>query len=702
VGTPVPTGTLPPPRASGQAGAGLASSISNVSIDSTGLIIATFTLTDAAGIPITPVLQSTTDEQLARVRLVISHVEDYTETSEGGVSRTLTRYVNDINATSPALDSKGTLQAVDPAHGVYQYIFGTHLAAGFDPSRTYTVGMQVDRFFGGVRLGINPIFDLVPAGGTPEIFESTTTQQCNQCHDPLIAHGNRREVRLCMLCHTEAATDPQGHTIDFRNMIHKIHRGKDLPSIVNGPPGSMYAINNTVFAQKDANGVITGVGFPRAIEGCTVCHAQGPTASYYKDRAAIAPCTSCHDDVNPSLKTTAAGPSGINHVASKGFDEAVCTVCHVADTGSEFDFSVVGTHVIPERSVQLAGLNVTITGITNNLANANTPTTPTIAFTVTNSAGKSLALSDVTKLDRLGFAMSGPSTDNTVMLTATAVGGGAAGTLSGPDANGVFRYVPPASFSIPAGAGGTWTIGAEARRMVTLPTIVSKTFTANEASPNSVVPFAVDNSTVAPRRVAVDNSHCGGCHGEFSKDFSVHGNLRNQTTYCVVCHNPNQTDAARRKQDPAAVARGDQTASIDFKRLIHQIHTGDQREHKPFLIYGFGPPPAGFSITDFADVRFPGDRRDCAKCHRPGTYLIPPYPGTALGTLITHLDPATGNEVQDGRLGPIRSVCTACHDADVTVAHAETQTAPDGTEACPVCHEEGVQAAISVVHAGRN
>lgn len=702
VATPAPTGTLPPTPSSHPAGAGLASSISDLSIDSTGLIIATFTLTDAGGIPIAPVLQSTTNEQLARVRLVIAHVEDYTETSAGGGSRTLTRYVNDINATHPAYDSNGTLQPVDPAHGVYQYIFGTHLAAGFDTSRTYTVGMQVDRFFGGVRLGINPIFDLVPAGGTPELFESTTTQQCNQCHNPLIAHGNRREVRLCMLCHAEAATDPQGHTIDFRNMIHKIHRGQDLPSIVNGAPGSTYAINNTVFAQKDATGVITGVGFPRAIEGCTVCHAQGPTAQYYKDRAAIAPCTSCHDDVNPSLVTTAAGPPGTNHVASRGFAEAECTLCHVADLGGEFDFSVVGAHVIPERSVQLAGLKVTVTGITNNLANANTPTTPTIAFTVTNSAGKSLALSEVTKLGRLGFAMSGPSTDNTVMLMATAVGTGAAGILSGPDANGVFQYLPPASFNIPAGASGTWTIGAEARRVVTLSTISPRNVTVNEASPNSVVAFAVDNSTVAPRRVVADNSHCGGCHGEFSKDFSVHDNLSNQTTYCVVCHNPNQTDAARRKLDPAAVARGDQTASIDFKRLIHQIHTGDQLEHTPFLVYGSGPPPAGFSITDFADVRFPGDRRDCAKCHRPGTYVIPPYPGAALGTLTTHLDPATGNEVQDQRWGPIQSVCTACHDADDAVAHAQTMTASDGTEACPVCHQEGAEFAVSQVHAGRN
>ena len=78
---------------------------------------------------------------------------------------------------------------------------------------------------------------------------------------------------------------------------------------------------------------------------------------------------------------------------------------------------------------------------------------------------------------------------------------------------------------------------------------------------------------------------------------------------------------------------------------------------------------------------------------------MPPFPGTALSTRLTHLDPATGTEVNDAPLGPIQSVCTACHDADDAVAHAQTNTAADATEACPVCHEEGAAFAVSVVHA---
>jgi len=706
--TPQPTATatvvLPTSTpASVPAGPGVSSSITDATIDSSGRIIVTFTLTDANGVPLTAVLSATQDPQQARVRFTIAHVEDYIDGGELASQHPFTRYVNDINSLHPAYDSKGTLQTLDATTGVYQYTFGKQLASGFDPTRTYTVGMQVDRTLNGVRIGVNPVFDLVPAGGTPEIFESTTTQQCNACHDPLIAHGNRREVRLCMLCHTEAATDNptppvQPQSIDFRNMIHKIHRGQDLPSIVNGPPGvdTTFMIGNTVFAEKDATGKITGVAFPRSIEECAVCHSEGPTAQYFEQRPAAAACASCHDDVNPSQGDTPAGPSGTNHFQNQGFADGDCASCHVPDSGNEFDISVVGAHVVPERSKQLQGLNINITGLTNH----NAGQTPTIMFTVTDNAGNSFSAGDVAALNRLAFAISGPTTDYTAVgLTPTAVGGGKSGTLTGPDADGVFSYTP--ALSIPADASGTWAIGAEARRAVQLAVGQnSSPKTAEEAAPNPVVTFTVDNSTAVPRRTVVDNQHCAACHGEFSKDFSIHGNLRNNTEYCVICHNPNGTDFATRKLDPAAVARGDQLAQIDFKRMIHAIHTGADLEQKPYIIYGFGGAP-----IDFSNLLFPGDRRDCAKCHVtvPGpTYLMPPYPGTAIGSIVAHIDPATGNEVVDGRLGPIRSVCTACHDADDAVAHAETMTAPDGTEACTVCHEEGRDFAVSLMHAGRN
>jgi OmcA/MtrC family decaheme c-type cytochrome len=679
-------------------------------IDPSGTITTTFTLTDGAGVPLTPVLTTPQNDDEARVRLTIAQLQNYP--GGGDFGQMFSRYVNEINTVHPAFDTRGTLQTIDAANGVYQYTFGKQLAPGFDPTLTYSVGMQVDRNVNGVESAANPVFDFIPEpapGATPQILESTTTAQCNSCHDPLIAHGNRREVRLCMLCHTEAATDnpppPEPtHSIDFRHMIHKIHDGQDLPSIVNGPAGvvTTYAIyssfekSDVVFAENDGAGNITGVAFPRAVRECTVCHSEGPTVQYFEQRPATAVCASCHDNVNPSQEDTAAGPPGTNHVAGLGYPDGDCSFCHIPNSGNEFDISVVGAHVVPERSTQLQGINITITGLTNY----NAGQTPTVTFTVTDNAGNSFSAADVAALNRLAFAISGPTTDYlAVGLTPTAVGGGKSGTLTGPDADGVFSYTP--ALSIPADATGTWTIGAEARRAVPLPPSpgyenVLPTQTAQEAAPNPVFSFTVDDSTLLDRRVVVDNQHCAACHGTFSLDFSIHGNLRNNTQYCVICHNPNGTDYATRKQAGA----GGEVAQIDFKRMIHAIHTGIDLEQKPYIIYGFGGRP-----IDFSNLLYPGDRRDCAKCHVTDpepTYLMPPFPGTAIGSIVAHIGPVTGDLVVDGRLGPIRSVCTACHDADDAVAHAETMTAPDGTEACTVCHEEGAAFAVSVMHAGRD
>lgn len=680
--TGAPTATPVPPIA----GSGLQGEILAVDI-AAGAIEVTFSLTDARGVPVRPVLGQNSDPQASRVRFTLAHLETY---EGGGEFQTeFSRYVNDIDAAAPRYDSNGTLAAVDASAGIHMYRFNHMLPGDADLSRTYSVGMQADRTVAGISYSANPVFDVVPAGGTPQIREGTTTAQCNQCHDPLRLHGNRREVRLCALCHTQAATDEHGTSIDLSVMVHKIHAGKDLPSIVDGPPGATYQVGDAVFAHKDEDGVVTGVGFPRPLNDCVNCHTGGATSDYYTDRPAAAPCTSCHDDVNPSLVTTAAGPPGTNHIQNRGFADGDCQFCHLAEATAEFDISVPGAHVIPERSTQLDGLVVAIGGLTNHAPGEM----PRVSFKVTDDAGTPLR--DLSGLNRLGFTMAGPTSDYERIFTATAVGGGAGGMLSGPSADGTFQYTLPVA--VPADAGGTWALGAEARRSVTLTAPEGGTRTVNEAAVNPVVTFSVDGEEPEVRRVVVEDAKCESCHGEFSKGFSIHGNLRNRAEYCVLCHNPNASDVSRRSRDAAAVAAGDAVASIDFKYMIHKIHTGEDLEHKPYVIYGFGPAPANFTAIDFAEVLFPGDRRNCQTCHVEDTNLLPPFPGPAIGTQLGHLDPVSGQLVVDGRLGPITSVCTSCHDSDAAAAHAETQIGSSG-EACAVCHAEGREFSVSSQH----
>ena len=88
--------------------------------------------------------------------------------------------------------------------------------------------------------------------------------------------------------------------------------------------------------------------------------------------------------------------------------------------------------------------------------------------------------------------------------------------------------------------------------------------------------------------MVVDIANCNKCHDRLA----LHGSNRLNPQECVFCHNPNGNDG----RDPAE--------SIDFKRMIHRIHTGAELTHD-------------YSIGDksFNGVRFPGDRRDCETCH---------------------------------------------------------------------------------------
>ena len=219
-------------------GAGLQSQITGATVSASGTVVVTFTLTDGDGNPVKPVTTATSDPAQAQVRFTIARLELDAETYNG-FTTTFTRYEN-YTTPRPGYDSGGTLATLDPVAGTYTYTFATTLPAGFPAGLTHTVGGQVTRTFDGAMLVANPVFDFVPAGGpVTTVREDTTTAQCNGCHDPLEAHGGtRQEVHLCQLCHTEQLVDANGNSAEFQNMIHRLHRGQDLPTIVNAADGA--------------------------------------------------------------------------------------------------------------------------------------------------------------------------------------------------------------------------------------------------------------------------------------------------------------------------------------------------------------------------------------------------------------------------------------------------------------------------------
>ncbi|HLK10607.1 MAG TPA: OmcA/MtrC family decaheme c-type cytochrome [Candidatus Binatia bacterium] len=732
--------TLPP--VAGTPGAGLQASILAAAVSPAGVVTVTFQLTDGAGVPIAPTTAATADPAKARVRFTLAHLDVDTSTVEG-LTATFTRYRNYVLTTQtspithassmqPTYDTKGTFAAVDAA-GTYTYTFATVLPSGFPAAETHTVGAQVERAFGGQTLVANPIFDFVPNGGAVTTTrEVATTAECNTCHGRLEAHGGgRREVRLCQLCHTDQAVDPDtGNTIDFKVMIHKIHRGADLPSLaglitkysiigfqqsetifgqdvqtcVGGPVASMPCTTDMDCQGGTCTGqATTGVGFPRDLRDCQVCHTQGADAANFKQKPSAPACQSCHDDVNPGtanivvqLQTITAGT---NHLPGAQPD-ALCQVCHTANTPTlpggafpEFGIGVLQAHTNPARSLQLQGLKATIVSASGTPGGA-----VTIGFKITDGAGNAFNKASACALGRIAFAISGPSTDfggSSVPLLTPSVTLGGSCVLSDPDANGVFTYITSGANLLPVDAMGTWRVGMEVRHSVNvLQPSPNPPIAVNEAAQNPVFDFSVDGSPVVPRRDVVAITNCQKCHGVFSQGFSIHGNLRNQTEYCVICHNPNESDFPTRAP---AVAGG---ASVNdqpivLKHLIHRIHTGAQQENQPYIVYGFGSTP-----IDFSEILYPNDRRRCDACHLSGTQLLP-LPAGLLPTRLTKVDTSMTPAVETtiGSIPPIQDACLACHDADDARAHAVTMTAPDGTEACNVCHQEGALEPVSAAHA---
>jgi OmcA/MtrC family decaheme c-type cytochrome len=187
--------------------------------------------------------------------------------------------------------------------------------------------------------------------------------------------------------------------------------------------------------------------------------------------------------------------------------------------------------------------------------------------------------------------------------------------------------------------------------------------------------MSLDGGDPIPRRQVVDRELCNACH----KNLTMHGTIRQNTEYCVMCHNPLGTDEELRPEEAMP------PVSINFRVLIHRIHRGKEASN-PAQIYGFGN-----RLNDFSDVVFPGNLADCETCHLPGTYGLPlssgVQPTTVLqaGTLVS-TTPA------------IQSVCTACHDSSAVAGHAELMTTAEGQETCDVCHGAGLDFDVTKVH----
>jgi OmcA/MtrC family decaheme c-type cytochrome len=478
--------------------------------------------------------------------------------------------------------------------------------------------------------------------GTSLTRDIVQTADCNTCHGPtnetkLSFHGGgRTDVEYCVTCH-----NPPGNT-DMPLLVHKIHAGATL---TNGFRG------------------YSDVVFTKDLDDCSSCHrGGGADETNWKTAPNQVACGSCHDDVNFA--------TGQNH-GSGGVqpDNRYCSGCHPPD-------GPVTPIQYPVETVHLGGARTTEAARYRGLGNGfdierldydETTGAISVIYSV-GMDGSRMNLATAPEWTsggrlslRLGWTTddyentgSGSTPAQPVALDALDVGG----VVTDLGSNRYMAVLIP-----PSSASDTVTVHLEGRPVADL---------SGDGSLDDRIPVASvfdnvnveggRNTTTEPRREIVDSDLCAACHDSGGAGLAFHGTNRvGEMAVCSVCHNANATDINQRPADPATTPDGKTEEAIDFKRMIHQIHAGEDLTSS-LVVYGFGGNP-----HDYGHVNFIGNLVNCETCHVADSYSTEWARAALPSTVDTGADIA--DPTDDQNVSSTASVCSSCHDTDRAVSH---------------------------------
>lgn len=726
----------------------ITATITKASISSSGQPVVDFTLVDQNGVPLMGLPAADVSFAVAKLvppgvqlkaypglaapaPLLRSQWQSYlysmsqpAPSTDGTATAPVVGTTAEPKATTEA-GTAGTL--VDNGNGSYQYTFKkdieTDPVVTYDSSLVHRVGLEIR----GLAPTNSPVYTFIPATGATSGFnadDAVSNTACLACHQQLAFHGGARtNVQYCVICHNPSSIDPSsGNTLDFPVMIHRIHMGVDLPSVLAGTHYYIFGYMNSisdfsdvVYPQTDLsnnNSAVSGSG----TRFCATCHTpndtNAPQSGNYSTTITAATCASCHDNVDFA--------TGVNHGGIIATD-AQCSTCHgpsaTLDNGA---LQVAAAHAL---GVDAAAGKFAFKIV--NVANTAPGEKPSVTLEVydptTNTPYNILDSTGPFQLSgsRLAVDMAWPTEgfNNVGSGSATASSGTPNQPVSidfqsGVTDNGDGTFTATSPVAIPSTASGSGQMAVEGRAVVALPNLSGSGTSDVELGINGVTDdFPItDPSAVASAQI-VSISKCQACH----HDLTEHGqNRTNNVQLCEGCHNPNATDAGEHVASsgvcaPVGTAGANPEQSIDFAVLIHEIHASGATDSSGSLRY-----PNGVTICSFGarattfDVAFPGNLQDCNACH-VGTSYYPVNDSQSQGVTTTSNDRTTLTD--DVAMTPNAAFCSACHTSTTAKQHmmqngasfttGKTATGalnPPGQETCALCHGPGGVADVAKVH----
>ncbi len=726
--------------------------------------VVNFKITTTAGVPVTDL--TTSEVRIALAKLVPGTPGNFGVPGSGESDQWVS-YIYRLRTGSAFPDGVWQATTETPASlvynadgGYYTYTFSTDITTAtlpdtgtliWDPTATHRIAIQLqirDANRNTVAVA-NPYYDFTFDAGNASIpVDAADTRKvvdrssCNECHNQLAMHGGGRiDPQYCVLCHNPGTTEAEtGNVVDFKVMIHKIHKGRALtvPYLLGGFNGSL-----TDYSE---------VGFPQDLRNCTKCHdgskrdSEGdlltPQGDNWESKPTQQACGACHDDVDFN------DHQSFDFIADDGtLDNSACAVCHAGASSiasvETVHFNQLETH---SANYQFNIEDVSYDGVTRQVTVTYSLTNPSdgTAYDLTADCSGACTSDNtyynlrlyVASLNLIGAPNSIADYTNTVDDRA----------VNGTD-DGTHHYtltlpaLPETSAELAHGTARVVSIGQvrEPRVLNVATGEIDPATLVNVPVLNTYQDVSIDGALL-PRRQIVSTAKCNACHGMLGTASgsntlanAFHSGARNTVEACPICHNVNRASTTLMTDPngdvlpffPVTSLFDGRTfnQSFQFKTLIHGIHGGSHRSSP----YTHGNPPG--EVEDYSvEVAYPGILSDCTTCHVNDSYRSD---GSVLGSSVlstntTVFDPLTGSgnpnadlvsfvlnadSLVDPLLLPVFSPkaasCAGCHDTAANRDHMssvggaafdmnQADVALDGRvfERCDECH--GISGAVDI------